>query len=50
MQCEHYPKHDNNQYGGCYGNVNKCVKSDHNHFLCEKHYSVLDHMVEIGEK
>ena len=50
MQCEHYPKHENNQYGNCSGNVNRCTKEEHNHFLCERHYSVLDHMIEIGEK
>jgi len=54
-QCEHYPKHSNNQYGNCRGSVNRCTdhkRGDppHNHWLCERHYSVLDHMREIGEK
>jgi len=49
-QCEHYPKHPNNQYGNCRGSVNRCTESGHNHFLCDRHYSVLDHMRAIGEK
>ena len=49
-QCEHYPAHENNQYGNCQGKVNKCVKTNHDHYICEKHYYTLDHMRSIGEK
>lgn len=54
-QCEWYPKHPNNQYGNCRGSVEHCSdhkkeESPHDHWLCTKHYSTLDHMREIGEK